>query len=42
MSQHNATSDNIFKNSCVYKKDRNLEEFKYTSKRKKLKRVNSF
>ena len=42
MSQDNATSDNIFKNACIYKKHRNLEEFKYTSKRKKLKRVNSF
>ena len=42
MSQDNATSSNIFKNACIYKKDRNLEEFKYISKKIKLKRINSF
>ena len=42
MSQDNASSSDIFKNACIYKKDRNLQEFKYTSKKNKLKRVNSF
>ena len=42
MSQDTATSEEILKNSCIYKKDRNLQEFKYTSKKNKTLATNLF
>lgn len=42
MSQDNAKSEDILKNAIIYKKDRNLEEFNYNSKKNKLKKINSF
>ena len=38
MSQDNAKSEDIFKNAIIYKKDRNLEEFNYNSKKKKIRK----